>query len=134
MIKALIAGSFISVACGIIGCFIVLRRMSFLADAVAHAMLAGVVASYLFLRALLGLQANSIIILVGALLAGLLTVGLIGFVTKVSRVKEDAAIGIMYTGIFALGGFFASIKYFSEFIDIDLVSFIAGSGRRNDDR
>ena len=127
MIKALIAGSFISVACGVIGCFIVLRRMSFLADAVAHAMLAGVVASYLILRALFGFQANSIIILVGALFAGLLTVALIGFVTKVSRVKEDAAIGIMYTGIFALGGFFASIKTFSEYIDVDLVGFIAGS-------
>ncbi|MEC9094023.1 MAG: iron chelate uptake ABC transporter family permease subunit [Planctomycetota bacterium] len=127
MIKALIAGSFISIACGVIGCFIVLRRMSFLADAVAHAMLAGVVASYLLLRAVFGFQANSLIILVGAMFAGLLTVALIGFVTKVSRVKEDAAIGIMYTGIFALGGFFASIKSFSEYIDVDLVGFITGS-------
>lgn len=127
MIKGLIAGTFISISCGVIGCFIVLRRMSFLADAVAHAMLAGVVASYLVLRAVFGFQANSIIILVGALIAGLLTVALIGFVTKVSRVKEDAAIGIMYTGIFALGGFFASIKAFSEYIDVDLVGFIAGS-------
>ena len=127
MIKALVAGSFISIACGIIGCFIVLRRMSFLADAVAHAMLAGVVASYLILRAIFGFQANSIIILLGALFAGLITVTLIGFVTKVSRIKEDAAIGIMYTGIFALGGFFASIKSFSEYIDVDLVGFIAGS-------
>lgn len=127
MIKALIAGSLISVACGVIGCFIILRRMSFLADAVAHSMLAGVVGSYLILRAVFGFQANSIIILIGALFAGLLTVVLIGFVTKVSRVKEDAAIGIMYTGIFALGGFFASIKAFSKYIDVDLVGFIAGS-------
>ena len=127
MIKALIAGSLISVSCSVIGCFIVLRRMAFLADAVAHAMLAGVVASYLVLRAVFGFQANSIIILVGALFAGLLTVALIGFVTRVSRVKEDAAIGIMYTGIFALGGFFASIKTFSVYIDVDLVGFVAGS-------
>lgn len=127
MIKALIAGTFISISCGVIGCFIILRRMAFLADAVAHSMLAGVVASYLIFRALFDIRAHSVIILVGALLAGLLTAALIGFVTRVSRIKEDAAIGIMYTGIFALGGFFASIKALGEYIDIDLVGFIAGS-------
>ena len=47
---ALIGGSLIAVVCGVIGCFIVLRRMAFLTDALSHSMLAGVVSAYLFLR------------------------------------------------------------------------------------
>jgi MFS superfamily sulfate permease-like transporter len=50
---ALIGGSLIAIVCGVIGCFIVLRRMAFLTDALSHSMLAGVVSAYLFLRIVL---------------------------------------------------------------------------------
>ncbi len=126
-IRALIAGSMISASCGIVGCFVILRRMSFLADALAHSMLAGVVAGYLILKFVLGADAQTLVLVLGAMIAGFLTVGMIGFVTKVSRIKQDTATGIMYTGIFALGGFVASIPYVNRRIDIDLYHFVVGS-------
>ena len=70
-------------------------------------------------------EAHAPAMLLGSLLAGLATVAMIGFVTRVSRVKEDTAIGIMYTGIFALGGMLAS--YFSDWVHIDLLHFVVGS-------
>lgn len=125
LIKVLIAGSLVSIVCGVIGCFIVLRRMAFLGDALSHAMLAGVVAGYLIVKRLTGEEARAPAMLLGSIIAALLTVLMIGFVSKVSRIKEDAAIGITYTGVFALGGILASL--FSSEIHIDLVHFITGN-------
>ena len=65
--------------------------------------------------------------LFGAMLAGIITVAAIGFVTRVSRIKEDTAIGIMYTGIFALGAFVVSLKAMGKFIQIDIYHFIVGN-------
>lgn len=125
LIKVLIAGTLVSVVCGLIGCFIVLRRMAFLGDALSHAMLAGVVAGYLVVKRLTGDEARAPAMLLGSVIAAVLTVLMIGFISKVSRIKEDAAIGIMYTGVFALGGMLASL--FSHEIHIDLVHFITGN-------
>jgi ABC-type Mn2+/Zn2+ transport system permease subunit/Mn-dependent DtxR family transcriptional regulator len=125
LIKVLLAGTLVSVVCGVIGCFIVLRRMAFLGDALSHAMLAGVVAGYLVVKRLTGDEARAPAMLLGSVIAALLTVLMIGFVSKVSRIKEDAAIGIMYTGVFAFGGILASL--FSHEIHIDLVHFITGN-------
>ncbi|MFM7073295.1 MAG: metal ABC transporter permease, partial [Planctomycetota bacterium] len=75
--RALLAGSLVSIVCGVMGCFIVLRRMAFLGDALAHAMLAGVVVGYLIMKRLFGLEAHAPAMLLGALLAGLATVGLV---------------------------------------------------------
>ncbi|HTN76108.1 MAG TPA: metal ABC transporter permease, partial [Pirellulaceae bacterium] len=99
--KVLIAGTLVSIVCGVIGCFIVLRRMAFLGDALSHAMLAGVTAGYLIMKRLTGQEAHAPAMLIGSIIAALVTVLMIGFISKVSRIKEDAAIGIMYTGIFA---------------------------------
>lgn len=127
-VRALIAATLVATVSSVVGCFIVLRRMSFLADAVAHAMLAGVVAGYLILKIVFRAEeAGAPALLLGATIAGLVTVALIGFVTRVSRIKKDTAIGIMYTGIFALGGFVASLKFVSEYIQIDLYHFVVGS-------
>jgi ABC-type Mn2+/Zn2+ transport system permease subunit/Mn-dependent DtxR family transcriptional regulator len=122
---ALIGGSWIAVVCGVIGCFIVLRRMAFLTDALSHSMLAGVVTAYLFLRIVL--QTNDVhgpALLLGAMIAGLVTVATVGFVSRVSRIKEDTAIGIMYTGIFAAGAVLASV--YRHLIHIDLYHFVTG--------
>ncbi|QDU92735.1 metal ABC transporter permease [Lignipirellula cremea] len=135
--RAAIAGVLVSGVCGVMGCFIILRRTSFLADAVAHSMLAGVVAGFLVIRfamqvpavatlidATLGETARSTAMLIGATLAGLLTVALVNFISRTSRVKEDAVIGLTYTAVFSLGGVFAS--YFSRYIDLDLYHFLIG--------
>jgi len=122
--KALIGGSVVAMVCGVIGCLVILRRMAFLGDALSHAMIAGVGAGYLVMKVAFNMDAHAPGMLVGSLVAAVLTVGLIGFVSRVSRIKEDAAIGIMYCGIFAGGVVLVSV--FSHLIHIDLMHFIMG--------
>lgn len=122
--KALIGASAIAVVGGVVGCLVILRRMSFLGDALSHAMIAGVAGGYLVMKLFFGLEAHAPGMLLGSLIAAVVTVALIGFVSKVSRVKEDAAIGIMYTGVFALGVVIVSV--FRHYIHIDLMHFIMG--------
>ena len=126
-IKPLIVGTLVSLVCSVVGCFIILRRLSFLSDAIAHSMLAGVVIGYLVMKIAFGEEAHVGAMLLGAMIAGILTVAAIGFVTRVSRIKQDTAIGVMYTGIFGLGAFIISIDYFSKLIHIDIYHFIVGS-------
>lgn len=127
LIRPLIVGTLVSIVCSVVGCFIVLRRMSFLADAIAHSMLAGVIGGYLVMKIVFGQEAHVIGMLTGAMLAGIVTVAVIGFVTRVSRIKEDTAIGIMYTGIFALGALAVSIKSIGGLVHIDITHFIIGN-------
>ncbi len=125
-IKSIIAGTFVAAACGMMGCFIILRKLSFLSDALAHAMLTGVIAGYLLIKILFGTEPEVPAMVIGALLSGIFTVMMISFVTRVSRIKQDTAIGIMYTGIFAVGGFVLSMKSFGRFIHKDLYHLIIG--------
>ena len=122
--KALIGGCMVAIVAGVVGCLVVLRRMAFLGDALSHAMIAGVAGGYLVMKLLFGLEAHAPGMLLGSLLAAVLTVALIGLVSRISRVKEDTAIGIMYTGVFALGVVVVSI--FRGYIHIDLMHFILG--------
>ena len=126
-IKPLIVGTLVAVVCSVVGCFIVLRKMSFLADAIAHSMLAGVIGGYLLMKILFQQEAKLGALLAGAIIAGVVTVALVGFVTRVSRVKQDTAIGIMYTGIFALGALVVSIKSFGDLVHVDIYHYIVGS-------
>ncbi|MBF0313105.1 MAG: metal ABC transporter permease [Oligoflexia bacterium] len=122
--KALLGGSLIAIACGVIGCFVILRRMAFLGDALSHAMIAGVVGGYLFMKVIFSIEAHAPAMLIGSVIAALITVGLISFVSQVSRIKEDAVIGIMYCGIFASGVVLVSI--FRDYIHVDIMHFIMG--------
>ena len=122
--KALIGGILVAVPCSVVGCLVVLRRMAFLGDALSHAMLAGVTGGYLFMRLAFGVAAHAAAMLIGSVLAALLTVFMINFISRASRLKEDTSIGIMYTGVFALGGVLASL--FADKIHIDLVHFVLG--------
>ncbi|MBC8019436.1 MAG: metal ABC transporter permease [Verrucomicrobia bacterium] len=122
--KALIGGCLVAIVAGAVGCLVVLRRMAFLGDALSHAMIAGVAGGYLVMKLLFGYEAHALGMLLGSLLAAVITVALIGFVSRISRIKEDTAIGIMYTGVFALGVVVVSI--FRSYIHIDLMHFIMG--------
>jgi manganese transport system permease protein len=94
MQRALLAAVLVGLVCGVLGCFIVLRRMALIGDALAHAVLPGAAIAFM-------LGANDFFF--GAAVAGVITAVLIGWVTANSRVKEDAAIGVVFTGAFALG-------------------------------
>ncbi len=93
MQKALVASVIVGVVCAVIGCYIVLRSMAFLGDALAHAILPGVAAAYL-----LGVN-----LLAGALVAGLLVAVGISYVSRAGTIKEDTAIGIFFAAALALG-------------------------------
>jgi manganese/iron transport system permease protein len=83
----------IGLACASIGVYVVLRRMAFIGDALAHTILPGLVIAYL----------NSWNLFGGALVAGVLTALGIGWLSRREEIREDTAIGIMFTGMFALG-------------------------------
>lgn len=123
-LKALAGGSIVAVVCAVTGCLVILQRMAFLGDALSHAMIAGVGAGYLFMKLVFGVEAAAGAMLVGSLISAFITVFMIGFVAKVSRIKEDASIGIMYTGVFAGGVVLVSV--FGKYIHIDLMHFIMG--------
>lgn len=82
-----------AIVCGVLSCWLVLIGWSLMGDAVSHAVLPGVVIAYL-----LGTP-----FAVGALVFGFGAVALIFLVRATSRVKEDAAIGVVFTTLFALG-------------------------------
>jgi len=91
--KALLTSTMVGILCGVIGCFIILRGMALMGDAISHAVLPGVAISY----------ALGVNFFLGAVLTGVLTAIGIGFVSQNSRIKNDISIGIMFTAAFALG-------------------------------
>ncbi len=93
MQTALIAAILIGLACASIGVYVVLRRMAFIGDALAHTVLPGLAVAYLNQWNLFG----------GALVAGVITALGIGWLSRRNAIREDTAIGIMFTGMFALG-------------------------------
>ncbi|WP_242662234.1 metal ABC transporter permease [Teichococcus deserti] len=93
MREALLIGSLVATACALLSCYIVLKGWSLLGDAIAHAVLPGVV-----IASALGFP-----IAIGAFAAGMACALSAGFVQSHSRVKEDAALGVVFTGMFAAG-------------------------------
>jgi manganese transport system permease protein len=93
MVRALVTTAIAAVVCALLSCWLVLVGWSLMGDAVSHAVLPGVVIAYV-----LGAP-----FALGALVFGFLAVALIGAIRGTSRVKEDAAIGIVFTTLFALG-------------------------------
>jgi ABC-type Mn2+/Zn2+ transport system permease subunit/Mn-dependent DtxR family transcriptional regulator len=96
----------VGVVCGLLGCFVVLRRMALIGDALSHAVLPGVVTAFLLLSVFgidVGSPAGIISLMIGALVAGMATSGLVGLLGRTARTKEDSAIGIVFTALFALG-------------------------------
>ena len=93
MVRALVTTVIAAVVCALLSCWLVLIGWSLMGDAVSHAVLPGVVLAYI-----LGAP-----FALGALIFGFLAVALIGAIRDTSRIKEDAAIGIVFTTLFALG-------------------------------
>lgn len=93
MQKALFASLIVGVVCAVLGCYVVLRGMAFLGDALAHSVLPGVAVAYL-------VGAN---LLIGALIAGVLVAIGISSLSRGGVVKEDTAIGVFFAAALALG-------------------------------
>ncbi len=99
MQRALLVTVVAGVVCALLSCWLVLIGWSLMGDAVSHAVLPGVVLAYL-----LGAP-----FALGAFVFGVGAVALIGWVRETSRIKEDAAIGVVFTTVFAVGVVLVSV-------------------------
>lgn len=114
MQRGMLAAVLVGLLCSVIGCYVVLRSMTFLGDALAHAILPGVAIAYL-------VGGN---LLVGALIAAVLVALAIGFFTRGGTVREDTAIGILFSAALALGvALISSIRSYA----VDLSHIIFGN-------
>ncbi len=114
--------------CAVIGCYVVLRSMAFLGDALAHAILPGVAIAYLLGGSLL----------VGALVAAVIVALAIGFFSRGGVIREDTAIGILFAAALSLGvALISTIRTYA--VDLSHILFgnilgvspvIYGPGRR----
>lgn len=93
MQSALITGLAVSIVCALLSCYLVLKGWSLMGDAISHAVLPGVVLSSLF----------AIPLFIGAFISGLACAVLTGYIKEHSRLKEDTVMGIVFSGMFAIG-------------------------------
>jgi manganese/iron transport system permease protein len=91
--KALLIAVMSSIVCGVIGCYVVLRGMAFIGDAVAHAVFPGLAVAFV-------ISGN---LVVGGTVAGVLTAVLVALFSQNRRLKEDSIIGVFFVAAFALG-------------------------------
>ncbi len=119
-IRALIASIMVGAMCGVLGCFIVLRNMSMIGDALSHAVLPGVVVGYVVAGS------GVLAIFTGAVTAGFITAVLITWIQHNVKTKNDAAIGIVFTAMFSIG-VMAISKISREGAHLDLDHFLFGN-------
>lgn len=93
MQRGLVVALLVGVICALLSCYLVLKGWSLMGDAVSHAVLPGIVLAFI----------TGIPLAVGAFLAGLGCALATGYLQAHSRVKEDAVMGIVFSGLFALG-------------------------------
>ena len=118
MQRALIAVILVGITSGVMGAYVVTRGMSFLGDALAHSVLPGVAIAFMTGNSAQGG------LLIGGLVAGILSAIGIGFLTRRQRLREDTAIGIVFSGTLALG--IALISTSSTFA-VDLQHILIGN-------
>ncbi len=112
MQRGMAASVIVGVLCAVIGCYVVLRGMAFLGDAMAHAILPGIAIAYLLKGDLL----------IGALIAAIIVALAIGFLSRQGTIKEDTAIGILFAGALAFGvALISTIKTYA--VDLSHILF-----------
>lgn len=119
-----VMGFLVTATCGWVGQFLMLRRMALMGDAISHSVLPGLASVFLFVSFWTGSHPknahagrDSTTMFIGALLAGILTTVLVEFLHRRSRIKQDAAIGIVFSSLFALG--VVLITLFADHVDLD---------------
>ncbi len=114
MQRGFLASLMVGVLCAIVGCYVVLRSMAFMGDAMAHAILPGIAIAYL-------LKGD---VLIGALVAAVIVALGIGFLSRQGTIKEDTAIGILFAAALSLGvALISTIKTYA----LDLTHILFGN-------
>jgi manganese/iron transport system permease protein len=114
MQRALVGSILVSIVCAVVGVLVVLRGLAFLGDAVAHAAFPGIVIAFL-------LNAN---LVVGGMAAAVFSAVAMGVLSRRATIREDTAIGVVFSGMFALGiVLFSGIREYTG----DLLSVLLGN-------
>jgi manganese/zinc/iron transport system permease protein len=92
------AGVLASIACALVGCFLVLRKMSLMGDAISHAVLPGIIAAFLLAGTIKAMP-----IFLGAVVVGVLTALLTQIIHRYGRIESGASMGVVFTILFAIG-------------------------------
>lgn len=93
MQRALFIALIISLVCGILSCFLILKSWSLMGDAISHAILPGIILAYVI----------GVPLILGAFITGLFCSVSIGYIKENTRIKEDTIMGIVFSGLFAIG-------------------------------
>lgn len=109
----------IAVACSLVGCFLVLRNMAMISDAISHTLLLGIVLGYFVVN-----DINSPILIIGATLIGVITVYVIELLVKSNLISKDASIGIVFSLFFSIA--IILISLYARTIHLDTDSVLLG--------
>jgi manganese/zinc/iron transport system permease protein len=109
----ILTGCLVAVACGLLGCFLILRKMAMVGDAISHSVLPGIVIAFL----LSGGSREPLTMLLGAGALGIVTTFLIEFFHKQGKLQTDASIGVTFTWLFALGVILVTL--YAKDVDLD---------------
>ncbi len=112
-------GFLVAGTCGLVGCFVILRRMALVGDAISHSILPGITLAFLIIN-----SRDTLPMMLGAVAAGVVTVALIEAIRYTSRIKPDAAIGIVFSSLFAIGVILISV--FADEVDLDAECVLYG--------
>lgn len=108
----ILTATLVASSCALLGCFLILRKMALIGDAISHAVLPGIVLAFLFSG-----SRDSVTMLIGAGILGVFTTFLIEFFHKKAKLQADAAIGVTFTWLFAIG--VVLISLFASKVDLD---------------
>ncbi len=108
----LLTASLVGISCGIVGVFLILRRMAMMADAISHSVLLGIVVAYLLTQSLSGIH-----MLIGAAIAGIFTTFLVQLLHS-RNVQHEASVGVVFTILFALGVILIATKVGNAHLDV----------------
>lgn len=114
----ILIGALVACSCSLVGCFLVLRKMSMIGDAISHSVLPGIVIAFLVSG-----SRDSLFMMMGAAALGLITVFLIQMFHQ-SGVQSDASIGVVFTALFAVGVVLVSL--YTRQVDLDLDCVLYG--------
>jgi manganese/zinc/iron transport system permease protein len=95
---AVLGSILLGISCGLLGSFIVVRRLALMGDALSHAVLPGVAVGFLW-----RMEKDPALIFMGAVAAGLLGTMMVTALTRTTRLKEDAALGLVLASFFGVG-------------------------------
>lgn len=113
-----VMGVLVNTCCGLVGTFLIWRRMAMVGDALSHSLLPGIVVAVLLAHSL-----HSWVVFSGAILTGMLTSMLIGFLERISPLKSDAILGVVFTSMFALGVILVNVMAGDIHLDVECVLY-----------